>query len=171
MSMPRIYVAMRRTGCTTCVTEVTAHEDLEDAGLKKSWASLLAHLAPQWIWYSVHMRRTQRYCLLLIAIFTSASVQEPQPAVCQSLDTYVDITAIFRAFWGVVLTTPMIFGMFLLFNKALERGTHQQLHLPVCLVQARSTCSSVPACVIRPCVSLCVPANQTRGHGICRCGK
>uniref|UniRef100_A0A7S1A3R7 Uncharacterized protein n=1 Tax=Noctiluca scintillans TaxID=2966 RepID=A0A7S1A3R7_NOCSC len=105
-------------------------EELQGAGWRINCVSLLLYLAPGWTTYSVHMRRTQRFAVFVTALAAAAFVQslffvtgdgchhEPKPVVCEPSQSMVDLGEISYAFWGVVLSTPIVYLVFSMFNKA-----------------------------------------------------
>jgi len=80
------------------------------------------------------MQRTEKYSLWFTAVFASGFVQgllfvsgdgcyhEPQPAICQSGAAFVTLGNIASAFWGTALTSPLVYLIFLLFNRPYSFG-------------------------------------------------
>mmetsp|Transcript_51737 Transcript_51737/g.138048 ORF Transcript_51737/g.138048 Transcript_51737/m.138048 type:complete len:291 (-) Transcript_51737:312-1184(-) len=124
------------TSRPVCVPEQPSEQC--DKNLCGCCVSLVAHLAPSWCKYSVHLRRTQGYSVFLTAVLASGVAQslffvlgdgchhEPQPVVCNDAGTFMDLAKISQTFWGVVLSCPMPFLVVKLFNKASIYGYRSQ---------------------------------------------
>lgn len=98
------------------------------------FVSLLHHLTPHWVSYSLHLRRIERYCLLVTAVLTAASWQclvfvlgpgcqhEPTPAVCQSSGSFTDWDRISQSLCSSALSCTTTFGIFMCFNRPFVYG-------------------------------------------------
>ena len=75
-------------------------------------ASLLRHLTPHWVCYSVHLSRTERYCLLVTAVMTSGFWQslvfvrcqhESSPVACQCSGCFTDWDRLTHSLGGTAI--------------------------------------------------------------------
>lgn len=95
---------------------------------------------PFWALYSVHMRRTQRYSIVLTTVLATfffqcmmfvlsdGCVHEPRPVLCQPVNSLMDFTIMVQSLWGTLFSCCISSVIFTCFHKPFIYGprTHDE---------------------------------------------
>jgi len=135
---PALAIAGMSATYTTVAAKFLQHQDtdsLDGADVSTSVASCLIHVMPGWLKYSLHARRTERFAVLITAVYAAAFFQcllfvaspgcfhEPTPVLCQESKSVFDVQRIFEALWGIVFSAPCAYALSRCFHRPTTHET------------------------------------------------